>query len=64
MNNSVYIRKLMQDIANEVKIGSTYQVLNKLVISMELKYDLQEEEIIKQLEFILNSVKRESDKSE
>lgn len=61
MNNSVKIRKLMQDIEREVKIDNTYKILTRLVISMETKYNLQEEEIIKQLEMILKSIKKESE---
>lgn len=56
MYNSVKIRKLMQDIQKKLEIDNTYRVLTQLVISMEEKYNLQEEEIIEQLELLLKSV--------
>lgn len=60
MDNSVYIRKLMQEIGeildkNDYK--KSYYLLTNIIIKMEEKYNLQEEEIIKQLELILKALK-------
>lgn len=59
MDNGVLIRKLMQDIEKRIGIENTYRILTQIVISMEIKYNLQEEEIIQQLEMILRSVENE-----
>lgn len=56
MTNSVKIRKLMLDIQEKLGIENTYKILTQIVISMEEKYNLQEEELIKQLELILISI--------
>lgn len=62
MDNSVKIRKLMQDIEKEIEKQEKYStfrlynLLTKIVICMETKYNLKEEEIINQLELILKSV--------
>ena len=56
--NSVKIRGLLQEISNILeskKRHSIYEVLTDIIINMEEKYNLQEEEIIKQLELILKS---------
>ena len=56
--NSVKIRRLLQEISNILeskKRHSIYEVLTDIIINMEEKYNLQEEEIIKQLELILKS---------
>ena len=58
MNNSIKIRKLMQEISKELGEEKTYQIITRIVISMETFYNLQDEEIIKQLEMILQSLKR------
>lgn len=57
------IRELLQAISNEYDIrfstsNNIYQVLTNIVIFMESKYNLQEEEIEKQLELILKAIKR------
>lgn len=60
MNNSVYIRKIMQDIGkilDEKEYTKSYYLLNNIIIKMEDKYNLQEEKIIKQLELILKAIK-------
>lgn len=56
--NSVKIRRLLQEISNILeskKRHSIYEVLTDIIINMEEKYNLQEEEIIKELELILKS---------
>lgn len=57
-DNNTKIRRLLQEIStiidNKGRIG-TYEILTDIVIKMEEKYNLQEEEIIKQLELILKS---------
>lgn len=58
-NNSVKIRGLMLEIGKildkKFLSRNTYYILTDIVIKMEEKYNLQEEEIIKQLELILKS---------
>ena len=60
-NNSVKIRGLLQEIGKildkKFLSRNTYYILTDIVIKMEEKYNLQEEEIIKQLELILKSYK-------
>jgi len=56
MNNGVKIRGLMLEIEKKLGIENTYRVLTQIIISMEDKYNLQEEELIQQLELILNSL--------
>lgn len=60
-NNSVKIRGLMLEIGKildkKFLSKNTYYILTDIVIKMEEKYNLQEEEIIKQLELILKSYK-------
>jgi len=59
-NNSVKIRGLLQEISKEIEKrekNSVYSILTDIVIKTEEKYNLQEEEIIKQLELILKSYK-------
>jgi hypothetical protein len=60
-NNSVKIRGLMLEIGKildkKFLSRNTYYILTDIVIKMEEKYNLQEEEIIKQLELILKSYK-------
>lgn len=61
MDNSTKIRWLLQDIDRELRRTDNdnfYDILTRIVISMETKYNLQDEEIIKQLELILESLKR------
>lgn len=57
-DNNAKIRRLLQEISaiidNKAKISS-YEILTDIVIKMEEKYNLQDEEIIKQLELILKS---------
>lgn len=58
MENSVKIRKLLQDISKILeaeKRHSIYEILTSIIIDMEDKYNLQDDEIIKQLELILKS---------
>lgn len=58
MNDSAKIRYLIKEIdkkLNERECYDFYGILNYIVIKMEEKYNLQEEEIIKQLELILKS---------
>ena len=59
MENSVKIRKLLQDITKTLdgKVSITYQTLTKIITSMETYYNLQDDEVIKQLELILKAVK-------
>ena len=58
MDNGTKIRKLLQDISIKLdgKVSITYQSLTRIIISMEKKYNLTEEGIIKQLENILESL--------
>lgn len=60
-SNSVKIRGLMLEIGKildkKFLSRNTYYILTDIVIKMEEKYNLQEEEIIKQLELILKSYK-------
>ena len=60
MENSVKIRGLLQDITKALdgKVSITYQTLTRIIISMETYYNLQDEEVIKQLELILKAIKR------
>ena len=61
MDNSTKIRWLLQDIDRELRRTDNdnfYDILTRIVISMETKYNLHDEEIIKQLELILESLKR------
>lgn len=54
------IRKLMQEIEwylDNRRKTSAYDILTDIVINMEEKYNLQEEEIEKQLELILKCYK-------
>ena len=58
MNDSAKIRYIIKEIdkkLNERECYDFYGILNYIVIKMEEKYNLQEEEIIKQLELILKS---------
>lgn len=57
MDNGTKIRGLMLDIEKKIGIENTYRILTQIVISMESKYNLQEEEIIQQLELILGALK-------
>lgn len=57
MDNGTKIRGLMLDIEKKIGIENTYRILTQIVISMESKYNLQEEEIIQQLELILKALK-------
>ena len=57
MNNGTKIRGLMLDIEKKIGIENTYRILTQIVISMESKYNLQEEETIQQLELILKALK-------
>lgn len=60
MNNGCYIRGLLQEIGKKVETNdfkSLYQVFTYIICKMEEKYNLQEEEMIKQLELILESIK-------
>lgn len=59
MNNSVKIRGLLQEISKieeSYKRHNLYEYLTDIVIKMEEKYNLQEEELIQQLELILKSL--------
>ena len=54
------IRGLLQEISKEIEKrqkDSVYSILTDIVIKMEEKYNLQEEEVEKQLELILKSYK-------
>lgn len=57
-DNNTKIRRLLQEIStiidNKGKKG-TYGILTDIVIKMAEKYNLQEEEIIKQLDLVLKS---------
>ena len=57
MDNGTKIRGLMLDIEKKIGIENTYRVLTQIIISMEDKYNLQEEELIQQLELILKALK-------
>jgi len=59
MNNGAKIRELISKIdkkLNERETYNFYGIINYIVIGMEEKYNLQEEEIIKQLEMILKGL--------
>lgn len=59
MNNGAKIRGLISQIdkkLNERETYNFYGIINYIVIGMEAKYNLQEEEIIKQLEMILKGL--------
>ena len=56
MDNGTKIRGLMLDIEKKIGIENTYRILTQIVIYMESKYNLQEEEIIQQLELILGAL--------
>lgn len=58
-NNGAIIRGLMQDISKKIEERerkSAYSILNDIIISMKTKYNLQDDEIIKQLELIFKSL--------
>ena len=59
-DNGTIIRGLLQDISTILenrKRNTAYAILTDIVVNMETTYNLQDEELIKQLELILKSFK-------
>lgn len=59
-DNGTIIRGLLQDISTILENRNrttAYEMLTDIVINMETTYNLQDEELIKQLELILKSFK-------
>lgn len=54
------IRKIMQeigDILDKKDFHNNYEIITYIIIKMEEKYNLQEEELYKQLELIFKAIK-------
>lgn len=59
INDSAEIRKIIDKIddkLNEHESYSFFGILNYVIYKMEKRYNLQEKEIVKQLELILDSL--------
>lgn len=59
-NDLTKTRKLIKELADLIDkhgVGTTYNKLSMIINSMAVKYNLEEEEIHKQLELLINSIK-------
>ena len=59
-NDFAKTRKLIKELADLIDkndVGTTYNKISMVINNMAVKYNLEEEEIHKQLELMINSIK-------